>query len=91
MEQVEQCGIDLVDVAGAEVPEEVIHCVQRIRHVRAIAEVLDREPLARVCVREAQGANAHRLSEQPPRRRGDRHGGDKRAPRNVRREQACIE
>ena len=63
VEQIEQLRIDLVDIAGAEIPQKIIHRCQRVRQVRASAEVLDREPLAGMRVREAQRAEPTRLPQ----------------------------
>ena len=58
MQQIEQARIDLVDVARAEVAQEVIHGGQRIWQICAAAEVFDCEPLAGVRMSEAERANA---------------------------------
>ena len=60
VQQIEKFGIDLVDVARAEVPQEVIHGRQGVRHIRAATEVLDGEPLAGVRMSEPQRTNTRR-------------------------------
>jgi murein L,D-transpeptidase YcbB/YkuD len=54
VEQVQQAGIDPVDVAGAEIAQEVVHRSEGVRHVRPAGEVLDSEMLARMRMREGQ-------------------------------------
>lgn len=58
IEQVEQAGIDVVNIAGAEVTQEVVDVREGVRQIGPAAEVLDSQMLARVCVAETQGAGA---------------------------------
>jgi len=68
MEQVQQLGIDRVDVTGAEVPQEVVDGLQGLRQICSSPEVFDREPFAGVRVREMQGTDRGGEGQQAVRR-----------------------
>ena len=61
MQQIEQARVDVVHVASPEVPQQMIHCGERVRHVAAAAEVLHSEMLAGMRVRKTQcpGRRSH--------------------------------
>ena len=69
MEQVEQLRIDLVDIARPEVSQEIVDRCQGVGQIGVAAEILDREPLAGVRVREAKRANTCGIGNQASLRR----------------------
>jgi hypothetical protein len=84
MEQVEQLRIDIVDIPRAEVPKKMVDRRQGVGQIRALVEILDRQPLTGVRVREAQRAR--------PRGFGSQSTGmaARTLPRNVRREHVSM-
>jgi hypothetical protein len=56
MQQIEERRIDVVLFAGAEITKQMVQRAQRLGNVGAVLVVSDRQPLARVQMREAEGA-----------------------------------
>jgi hypothetical protein len=73
VQEIEEAGIDRVDVSGTEVAQEIIDDVEGIWHVVTAFEVVDGEMLSRVGMREAKSARLHRSRERAP---SGEHGGD---------------
>jgi hypothetical protein len=87
MQQVEERGIDVVHITGAEVPQQVVDCRQRLRQVAHAIHVLHLEFLGGVQVRERQHARAYGHA----RRRGEaRDGQDRRSGRDGPKEMAAV-
>ena len=87
-EQIQKVRIDSVNIARAEVPQEVIDRRQRVRQVGAAAEVLDRKAFARVRVDEIQGAGGRWQCPQGTRQRQNRNCAREAGDKPPSREQA---